>query len=111
MIIVNQDKTSITNFDNINTLRTTKAGRIISFDNSYRASEDCSDILGRYKTEERAKEVINKINEAYSDFEYYKYADASERNEKDLKKFKRKNLRKQNIKILTLKKCQKNKEE
>ena len=76
MIIVNQDKTSITNFDNINTLRTTKAGRIISFDNSYRASEDCSDILGRYKTEERAKEVINKINEAYSDFEYYKYADA-----------------------------------
>ena len=39
-------------------------------------------ILGRYKTEERAKEVINEINEAYSDFEYYKYTDASEREAK-----------------------------
>ena len=68
MIIVSQDKTSITNFDNINTLRATKAGGIMSFDNSYRAPEDCSDILGRYKTEERAKEVLQEIVNKYRQY-------------------------------------------
>ena len=61
MIIVSQDKKSITNFDNINTLRVTKTGKIMSFDNSYRSSDDCSDVLGTYNTEERAKEVLQEI--------------------------------------------------
>ena len=51
----------------------------MSFDNSYRAPEDCSDILGRYKTEERAKEVLKEIIRTKSNFEYYK-SDISEKN-------------------------------
>ncbi len=72
MIIVSQDKKSITNFDNINTLRVTKTGEIMSFDNSYRASDDCSDVLGTYKTEERAKEVLKDIISRYEAIELCK---------------------------------------
>lgn len=57
MIILSQDKTEIINFDNVNTLRVTKGGLIMS----YRAKGDYSNILGKYKTEERAKEVLNEI--------------------------------------------------
>lgn len=64
MIIVSQDKTGITNLDNVNTLRATKTGKIISFDTSYRSEDDCSDVLGQYKTEERAKEVLQEIIKA-----------------------------------------------
>ena len=39
--------------------------------------------LGKYKTEERAKEVLREIIQTKSNFEYYKYADESERNELD----------------------------
>ncbi len=69
MIIVSQNKKKIINFDNVNTLYAIKTGEIMSFDNSYNSSDDCSDILGKYKTEERAKEVLQKIVS-----EYKKYA-------------------------------------
>lgn len=65
MIIVSQDKAGIINFDNINILRATKTGKILSYDNTYSSECDCSDILGDYKTEERAKEVIQEIIKSY----------------------------------------------
>lgn len=61
MIIVSQAKTEIINFDNVNTLRATKTGLILSYENTYKAEDDCSNILGKYKTEERAKEVLEEI--------------------------------------------------
>ena len=65
MIIVSQDKTEIINFDNVNTLRATKTGFIVSYENTYKAEDDCSNILGKYKTEERAKEVLQEIMKKY----------------------------------------------
>lgn len=65
MIIVSQDKTEIINFDNVNTLRATKTGFIVSYENTYKAEDDCSNILGKYKTEERAKEVLQEIMKRY----------------------------------------------
>ena len=65
MIIVSQDKTEIINFDNVNTLLATKTGKIMSYENTYRAEDDCSNILGKYKTEERAKEVLKEIIKQY----------------------------------------------
>lgn len=67
MIIVSQDKAEIINFDNINILRATKKGKILSYDNTYSSEYDCSDILGDYKTEERAKEVLQEITKTYFD--------------------------------------------
>lgn len=61
MIIVSQDKTEIINFDNVNTLRAIKTGFIVSYENTYKAEDDCSNILGKYKTESRAKEVLQEI--------------------------------------------------
>lgn len=75
MIIVSQDKDAIVNFNNINTIMIRehslsdiidkKDYKIISFDNTYRSSDDCSDVLGTYETEERAKEVLQGIIRAY----------------------------------------------
>lgn len=67
MIIVSQDKTEIINFDNVNTLRAIKTGFIVSYENTYKAEDDCSNILGKYKTEERAKEVLQEIIKKYRD--------------------------------------------
>jgi hypothetical protein len=72
MIILSQDKTKIINFDNVNTLRVIKDGLIVSYENTYKAEDDCSNILGIYKTEERAKEVLNEIMENYKNWEYTK---------------------------------------
>lgn len=68
MIIVSQDKTRVTNFNNVNTLSATKEGKILSFDNSYKSEDDYSDILGDYKTEERAKEVLGEIIDKYKEY-------------------------------------------
>ncbi len=68
MIIVSQDKTEIINFDNVNTLRATKTGFIVSYENTYKAEDDCSNILGNYKKEERAKEVLQEIIKSYRNY-------------------------------------------
>lgn len=65
MIIISQDKTEIINFDNVNTLRATKTGFIVSYENTYKPEDDCSNILGKYETEEKAKEVLQKIYRKY----------------------------------------------
>lgn len=65
MFIMSQDKTEIINFDNVNTLRATKTGFIVSYENTYKSGDDCSNILGKYETEERAKEVLITIMKWY----------------------------------------------
>lgn len=61
MIIISQDKNSIVNFDNVSEICAKYDGTIVMFDNTYDNQNDCSDILGKYETEERAKEVLQKI--------------------------------------------------
>lgn len=65
MIIVSQDKNEILNFNNIMNIQVTNceedgylisAGFIVGRDDNYRD-------LGYYKTEERAKEVLQEITE------------------------------------------------
>ena len=64
MIIVSQDKTEIVNFDNITKIAE-KDGKIgissKAFDSNYEE-------IGKYKTEERAKEVLQEIIEEYKKY-------------------------------------------
>lgn len=80
MIIVSQDKTEIINFDKVNKLRATKTGFIVSYENTYKAEGDCSNILGKYETESRAKEVLNDLCIYKKMFEYFKYVSNDARN-------------------------------
>lgn len=75
MIIVSQDKKEIVNFDNIMNINicgckedeyTISAGFIVGRADNYRK-------LGFYKTEERAKEVLQEIVDTYEKTQYYKY--------------------------------------
>lgn len=70
MIIVSQEKDEILNFNNIMNINVTNceedgylisAGFIVGRDDNYRD-------LGYYKTEERAKEVLEEIVEKYSTY-------------------------------------------
>lgn len=70
MIIVSQDKTEIINFDNVININITdceedgyliSAGFVVGRDDNYRD-------LGYYKTEERAKEVLQEITQKYSSY-------------------------------------------
>lgn len=67
MIIVNQEKTEIINFNNVMNIEVTNCDEdgfgifavvIIGVDDNYR-------LLGYYKTEERAKEVLQEIWKFY----------------------------------------------
>lgn len=70
MIIVSQDKKAIINFNNVNEIRATSTNTIIMFDNKYRSSDDYSNVLGTYKNEKRAKEVLQEIIKLYKQCEY-----------------------------------------
>ena len=63
MIIVSQDKTEIVNFDNVNSLWICpdEEGRF-----TIEATADTNTTLGYYETEERAKEVLQKITRLFS---------------------------------------------
>lgn len=68
MIIISQNKNSIVNFDNVSELKIIYGGTIVMFDNAYDNQNDCSDILGKYETEERAKEVLEEIVKVFSSY-------------------------------------------
>lgn len=59
MIIVNQDKTEIINFDKVQNIYV--SGRYISLNFELNNNE----VIGTYETEERAKEVLDEIAEQY----------------------------------------------
>ena len=63
MIIVNQDKDLIVNFNNITVVGFAKNNSKEIRSKTTNGDEQC---LGKYKTEERAKEVLQNIKEAYA---------------------------------------------
>ena len=71
MIIVSQNKTKIFNFDNINYLHMYEV-----FDNDFAIEINYSDcnynVIAKYETEERAKEVLQEIIERYTNWENFK---------------------------------------
>lgn len=62
MIIVSQDKNTIINFNNITEI-VANGTEVVITDNIYK---DYGETIGIYKTEERAKEVLQEIKNAYS---------------------------------------------
>lgn len=69
MIIVSQDKERIANFDNLTQIYITNceednAGYFIRFETVDSLYEN----LGEYKTEEKAKEVLQEIIQSYKDY-------------------------------------------
>lgn len=61
MIIVSQDKTNIVNFDNLTQIYITQDEEKTAFFIRYETVDSLYDDLGFYKTEERAKEVLQEI--------------------------------------------------
>lgn len=62
MIIVSQNKRTVYNFDNINYI-SIECGNEIRVDNV-----KSNNLLGTYKTEERAKEVLEEIKYKYAEY-------------------------------------------
>lgn len=61
MIILSQNKMMLINFDNISGIVIRKNNEDNIWQLQCKASEENKRILGKYKTEERAKEVLNEI--------------------------------------------------
>jgi len=75
MIILSQDKKTILNFNNIQDIRIETYGTHEKGVKVYKIFagnfEGYATELGKYKTEERAKEVLNDILEWYENLNYY----------------------------------------
>ena len=76
MNIVSQDKETIVNYENIEAIGIgcpleNNEGKFLILVNT---SSDNQYTIAKYNTEERAKEVLQKIKQTKSDFEYYKNA-------------------------------------
>ena len=72
MIIVSQDKTKIVNFDNLIQIYITQDEEETANFIRYESVDSLYDDLGEYKTEERAKEVLQEIYTYKAMFEFYK---------------------------------------
>ena len=69
MIIVSQDKRTIVNFDNLKTIELDRETNFTAI-NIFRETNEvetgvCDLYIGKYETEERAKEVLDEIGEQY----------------------------------------------
>ena len=67
MLIVNQDRDKIVNFGNLTQVYITKDEEKIVCFIRFETVDSLYDDLGQYKTEERAKEVLQEIIETYED--------------------------------------------
>lgn len=67
MIIVSQDKTKIVNFDNLTQIYITQDEEETATFIRYETVDSLYDDLGEYKTEERAKEVLQEIIHIYGE--------------------------------------------
>lgn len=65
MIIVSQDKTKIVNFNNLTQIYITQDEEKTTTFIRYETVDSLYDDLGKYKTEERAKEVLQEIISKY----------------------------------------------
>lgn len=68
MIIVSQDETKIVNFDNLTQIYITQDEEKTATFIRYETVDSLYDDLGEYKTEERAKEVLQEIIKSYRDY-------------------------------------------
>lgn len=68
MIIVSQDKDKIVNFDNLTQIYITRDEEETATFIRYETVDSLYDDLGEYKTEERAKEVLQEIIKSYRDY-------------------------------------------
>ena len=68
MIIVNQDKDKIINFDNLTQVYITQDEEETAYFIRLEAVNCLYDDLGKYETEERAKEVLKEIVDKYSSY-------------------------------------------
>lgn len=71
MIILSQNKMMLINFDNISGIVIRQNKQDDMWQLQCKASEENKRIIGKYKTEERAKEVLNEIMECYASLNYY----------------------------------------
>lgn len=75
MLILSQDRRVIVNLDKLKTIeldRDTNFKSIIIFRETNEVETGvCGLFIGHYDTEERAKEVLQEIMDAYSNFIYY----------------------------------------
>lgn len=65
MIIVSQDKTKIVNFDNLTQIYITQDEEKTATFIRYETVDSLYDDLGQYKTEERAKKMLQEIVSKY----------------------------------------------
>ena len=82
MIIVSQDGEAIVNFKRVNVININQLNKkeIDAYFNCNENQED-SLFLGEYATEERAKEVLTKIMQCYTNTEQYKcFSNNSDKN-------------------------------
>lgn len=68
MIIVSQDKEKIVNFDNLTQVYITQDEEETAYFIRYETADGLYDDLGKYETEERAKEVLAEIIKSYRDY-------------------------------------------
>lgn len=66
MIIVSQDKDKIVNFDNLTQIYITQDEEETAYFIRFETVDSLYDDLGEYKTEERAKEVLDWIVTCYT---------------------------------------------
>ena len=67
MLIVNQDRDKIVNFGNLTQVYITQDEEKIAYFIRFETVDSLYDDLGEYKTEERAKEILQEIINAYLD--------------------------------------------
>lgn len=68
MIIVSQNKAMIANFNNLTQIYITQDEEETVFFIRYETVDSLYDDLGEYKTEERAKEVLQEIIKSYRNY-------------------------------------------
>ncbi len=77
MIIVSQDKEKIVNFDNLTQLYITQDEEETAYFIRYETVGSLYDDLGKYETEERAKEVLQEITTRHGNWENMKMGQPS----------------------------------
>lgn len=77
MIIVSQDKTKIVNFDNLIQIYITQDEEETANFIRYESVDSLYEDLGEYKTEERAKEVLQEIITRHGNWENMKMGQPS----------------------------------
>lgn len=77
MRIVSQDKEKIVNFDNLTQLYITQDEEETAYFIRYETVDSLYDDLGKYETEERAKEVLQEITTRHGNWENMKMGQPS----------------------------------